>query len=149
MTRLAFLHRAVGLILPEHRVGVSEGWRYWLERIRRWRNARVGRRHRDERLLRCRQQPEIADVGAKRPRDSCLGPAGCHPGVGAQVSRLPGGARGALDRTRPVAFDGNLPALGAAGPLRRLIALSGRGTSGSHRAILRDFKPETEQCNTR
>ena len=34
MTRLGFLHRAVGLILPEHRDGVSEGWQYWLERIR-------------------------------------------------------------------------------------------------------------------
>jgi uncharacterized protein YndB with AHSA1/START domain len=34
MTRLVFLHRAVGLILPEHRDGLSEGWQYWLERIR-------------------------------------------------------------------------------------------------------------------
>jgi Activator of Hsp90 ATPase homolog 1-like protein len=33
-TRLVFLHRAMGLILPEHRDGVSEGWKYWLERIR-------------------------------------------------------------------------------------------------------------------
>ena len=33
-TRLQFVHRAVGLILPEHRDGVSEGWQYWIERIR-------------------------------------------------------------------------------------------------------------------
>jgi uncharacterized protein YndB with AHSA1/START domain len=33
VTRLVFLHRAVGLILPEHRDGLSEGWQYWLERI--------------------------------------------------------------------------------------------------------------------
>src|SRR6476620_3211955 len=33
-TRLAFLHRVVGLILPEHRDGMPEGWQYWLERIR-------------------------------------------------------------------------------------------------------------------
>jgi hypothetical protein len=34
VTRLALLHRTVGLILPEHRDGLSEGWQYWLERIR-------------------------------------------------------------------------------------------------------------------
>ena len=34
VTRLAFLHRAVGLILPEHRDGMSDGWQHWLERIR-------------------------------------------------------------------------------------------------------------------
>src|SRR5262245_66235157 len=34
VTRLAFLHRAMGLILPEHRDGLPEGWEYWLERIR-------------------------------------------------------------------------------------------------------------------
>ena len=34
VTRLAFTHRAMGLILPEHRDGVSEGWKYWLEHIR-------------------------------------------------------------------------------------------------------------------
>ena len=34
VTRLVFLHRAMGLILPEHRAGVPEGWQYWLERIR-------------------------------------------------------------------------------------------------------------------
>ncbi len=33
-TLLVFLHRAMGLILPEHRDGVNEGWKYWLERIR-------------------------------------------------------------------------------------------------------------------
>ncbi len=34
MTRLTFLHRGVGLIQPEHRDGLSGGWRYWVERIR-------------------------------------------------------------------------------------------------------------------
>jgi hypothetical protein len=33
VTHLAFLHRAVGLLLPEHRDGLAEGWQYWLERI--------------------------------------------------------------------------------------------------------------------
>jgi uncharacterized protein YndB with AHSA1/START domain len=33
-TRLDFLHRAVGLIQPDHRDGLTEGWQYWLERIR-------------------------------------------------------------------------------------------------------------------
>jgi uncharacterized protein YndB with AHSA1/START domain len=34
VTRLEFLHRAMGLILPEHRDGLPKGWGYWLERIR-------------------------------------------------------------------------------------------------------------------
>jgi uncharacterized protein YndB with AHSA1/START domain len=34
VTRLAFVHRAVGLFLPEHREGLSQGWQYWIERIR-------------------------------------------------------------------------------------------------------------------
>jgi uncharacterized protein YndB with AHSA1/START domain len=33
-TRLTFLHRAMGLILPEHRDGMPEGWEHGLERIR-------------------------------------------------------------------------------------------------------------------
>ena len=33
-TRLAFLHRSMWLILPEHRDRLPEGWNYWLERIR-------------------------------------------------------------------------------------------------------------------
>jgi uncharacterized protein YndB with AHSA1/START domain len=33
-TALGFLHRTMGLILPEHRDGLAEGWGYWLERIR-------------------------------------------------------------------------------------------------------------------
>jgi uncharacterized protein YndB with AHSA1/START domain len=33
-TRLAFVHRAVGLIPSEHRDGLPEGWEYWLKRIR-------------------------------------------------------------------------------------------------------------------
>jgi hypothetical protein len=34
VTRLAFLHRALGSITAEHRDGLSQGWGYWLERIR-------------------------------------------------------------------------------------------------------------------
>jgi uncharacterized protein YndB with AHSA1/START domain len=33
-TRLAFLHRAMGLIQPEHKDGLPKGWQHWLERIR-------------------------------------------------------------------------------------------------------------------
>jgi uncharacterized protein YndB with AHSA1/START domain len=33
-TRLTFHHRAMGLILPEHRAGMPEGWEYWTKRIR-------------------------------------------------------------------------------------------------------------------
>ena len=33
-TRLTFVHRAMGLILPEHRDGMPKGWEHWLERIR-------------------------------------------------------------------------------------------------------------------
>jgi uncharacterized protein YndB with AHSA1/START domain len=33
-TRLAFVHRSMGLILPDHRDGMPKGWQYWLERIR-------------------------------------------------------------------------------------------------------------------
>src|SRR4051794_32890166 len=34
VTRLVFLHRAMGLILAEHRDGLPKGWENWLERIR-------------------------------------------------------------------------------------------------------------------
>jgi uncharacterized protein YndB with AHSA1/START domain len=34
VTRLEFVHRAMGSILPEHRDGLPKGWQYWLERIR-------------------------------------------------------------------------------------------------------------------
>jgi uncharacterized protein YndB with AHSA1/START domain len=33
-TRLTFVHRAMGLILREHRDGMPEGWEHWLGRIR-------------------------------------------------------------------------------------------------------------------
>jgi uncharacterized protein YndB with AHSA1/START domain len=33
-TRLSFLHRAMGLIPPEHRDGMPEGWEHGLNRIR-------------------------------------------------------------------------------------------------------------------
>ena len=47
ITRLVFLHRAMGLILPEHRDGLPDGWGYWLKRIRELaelRNRKEGRR---------------------------------------------------------------------------------------------------------
>jgi uncharacterized protein YndB with AHSA1/START domain len=34
VTRLAFVHRAMGLIPPDQRDGLPQGWQYWLERIR-------------------------------------------------------------------------------------------------------------------
>jgi uncharacterized protein YndB with AHSA1/START domain len=34
VTRLMFLHRAMGVVVPEHRDGLPQGWAYWLERIR-------------------------------------------------------------------------------------------------------------------
>jgi uncharacterized protein YndB with AHSA1/START domain len=33
-TRLTFTHKAMGLILPEHRDGMPEGWEHGLDRIR-------------------------------------------------------------------------------------------------------------------
>jgi uncharacterized protein YndB with AHSA1/START domain len=33
-TQLSFVHRSMGLILPEHRDGMPQGWEHWLERIR-------------------------------------------------------------------------------------------------------------------
>ena len=33
-TRLAFTHRAMGLIPPEHREGMPQGWKHGLERVR-------------------------------------------------------------------------------------------------------------------
>ena len=33
-THLTFLHSAMGLIPPEHRDGMTEGWQQWLESIR-------------------------------------------------------------------------------------------------------------------
>jgi hypothetical protein len=34
VTRLTFLHRALGSILPEHRNELPKGWEHWLGRIR-------------------------------------------------------------------------------------------------------------------
>jgi uncharacterized protein YndB with AHSA1/START domain len=33
-TRLTMLHRAMGQITQDHRDGMPEGWKYWVERIR-------------------------------------------------------------------------------------------------------------------
>jgi len=32
-TRLEFLHRGMGAILPDHREGMPKGWTYWVQRI--------------------------------------------------------------------------------------------------------------------
>ena len=32
-TRLAFVHRAMGFLLPEHVEGMPKGWAHWIERI--------------------------------------------------------------------------------------------------------------------
>jgi len=34
VTRLTFVHSAMGLFLPAHREGMPEGWQHWLNRIR-------------------------------------------------------------------------------------------------------------------
>lgn len=34
ITRLAFVHRGMGLITPQHRDGVSQGWGHWVDKIR-------------------------------------------------------------------------------------------------------------------
>lgn len=41
-TRLTLLHRAIGLIPPEHRDGMPEGWEHELQRIRDRAQARRG-----------------------------------------------------------------------------------------------------------
>jgi uncharacterized protein YndB with AHSA1/START domain len=33
-TRLAFAHRGMGLITPQHREGMPKGWAHWIEKIR-------------------------------------------------------------------------------------------------------------------
>jgi uncharacterized protein YndB with AHSA1/START domain len=33
-TRLTFLHRGMGFILPQHREGMPKGWEHWADRIR-------------------------------------------------------------------------------------------------------------------
>jgi hypothetical protein len=33
-THLAFAHRGMGLILPDHREGMPKGWAHWVDRIR-------------------------------------------------------------------------------------------------------------------
>ncbi len=42
VTRLQFTHRAMGLLLPEHRERMPEGWGHWLERIRQAAEAKGG-----------------------------------------------------------------------------------------------------------
>jgi len=41
-TRLTLLHRAIGLIPPEHRDGMPDGWEHELQRIRDLAERRVG-----------------------------------------------------------------------------------------------------------
>ena len=33
-TQLAFTHRAIGLLLPDHREGMPKGWGHWIDKIR-------------------------------------------------------------------------------------------------------------------
>src|SRR5256885_17159442 len=42
-TRLTLLHRAMGLIPPEHRDGMPDGWEHGLKRIRELAERRAGR----------------------------------------------------------------------------------------------------------
>jgi hypothetical protein len=44
VTKLAFIHRAMGMISPEHLEGMPKGWSYWLERI----GERAGSKSRKE-----------------------------------------------------------------------------------------------------
>jgi uncharacterized protein YndB with AHSA1/START domain len=48
-TRLTIHHRAMGLILPEHRDGMPEGWECGLERIREIAERKAGACHKDRR----------------------------------------------------------------------------------------------------
>jgi uncharacterized protein YndB with AHSA1/START domain len=34
-TRLAFVHRGMGLISPQHRDGMPKGWEHWIDKIRK------------------------------------------------------------------------------------------------------------------
>jgi len=34
VTRIEFVHRAIGMLSPEHREGLPQGWEYWLAHIR-------------------------------------------------------------------------------------------------------------------
>ena len=43
-TNLKITHKAMGLILPEHRDGMPEGWEFGLERVRELAEAKVGAR---------------------------------------------------------------------------------------------------------
>lgn len=43
-TLLKFTHQAMGLILPQHREGMPEGWGFWLKRIRETSENRAGKR---------------------------------------------------------------------------------------------------------
>ena len=48
VTRLVFLHRAMGLILPEHRAGLPKGWAYSLSAFASWRKGGIGSGQNDE-----------------------------------------------------------------------------------------------------
>jgi hypothetical protein len=43
-TRLTFLHRAMGLIIPDHRENMPKGWDFWLDRIRQHAERNVARK---------------------------------------------------------------------------------------------------------
>jgi hypothetical protein len=43
-TRLTFMHRGMGLILPDHREGMPKGWEHWNDRIRQRAERRATQR---------------------------------------------------------------------------------------------------------
>jgi uncharacterized protein YndB with AHSA1/START domain len=50
-TRLTVHHRALGLILPEHRDGMPEGWEHGLERIREIAERKAGVDHKGRKQI--------------------------------------------------------------------------------------------------
>ena len=42
-TLLSFVHRGMGLILPQHREGMPKGWDHWTDRIRQRAETNAGR----------------------------------------------------------------------------------------------------------
>lgn len=44
VTRLAFAHRGMGLISPQHREGMPKGWEHWIDKIRQRAERKVSHR---------------------------------------------------------------------------------------------------------
>ena len=72
-TRLSFVHRAIGLFLPEHRDGLLQGWQYWLEHV-----SEVARRkHRKDGFLLRRIPSLIANLLIRRVTGTEIHDLGC------------------------------------------------------------------------